>query len=169
MRRQENAMTRNSYFAAAAIALFVTAACGTGGGGGTGSSVVVPGQGALAVAVDPNPIIATRVSGDTYDFPFRVNISNPGTLAVNIERVTLDVVGPGGIGLHRETMDRTEIERRGYPTIVAAGQTLTYAFNPRQSVPTDAIFSSIAADISAVAVDTAGSRVTARMRVTVRR
>lgn len=143
-------------------------ACATGDRG-----VSTPGElpvgGALAVEISPNPIIARNVAGDTYDFPFEVRISNPGTLPVAIDRVTMDVVAVGGVRVYSTSMTAAEIARRGYPTQVGAGETLRYQFSPRENVDDERLFSAVSAEIQAVGRDTAGKTVTARTSVSVRR
>ena len=128
-----------------------------------------PGHGGLAIAVVPNPIVATRVSGDTYDFPFEVRVSNPGTLPVTVREVQIDVTALGGIPVYSDTQTRTDIEAYGYPTEVAPGQTLSYEFTPRKEVPDDRLFDGVSALLTATGTDTSGKEVIASVRVSVTR
>src|SRR5690242_14919208 len=78
----------------------------------------VPGHGAISIRIDPNPIVATNVRGDTYDFPFEVIVRETGGRAVNIQRVTATVRGPGGFALGNESWSAEKIHDMGYPTSV---------------------------------------------------
>jgi hypothetical protein len=127
-----------------------------------------PGQGAIALVIVPNPIVAERVSGSRYDFPFEVRISNPGSLPVTLEEIRIDVTALGGVRIHSDTMDATEIARRGYPTRIAAGETLSYHFSPRQDVPDDRLFSGVSALLTASGRDSSGKGLSASLSVSVR-
>lgn len=129
----------------------------------------VPGQGALAIAIVPNPIVATRVSGDVYDFPFEVRVSNPGSLPVTIDEVRIEVTALGGIPIHSESKSAADIQNLGYPTQVRAGETLSYRFAPRKEVPSERLFDSVSALLTAYGTDSSGLEVSASSRVSVTR
>ena len=130
---------------------------------------IEPGQGALSLAIDPNPIVAVRVSGDTYRFPFDIRISNPGILPVQIEEVGMEVTALGGLPVHSESMTASEIEARGYPSRLAAGETLSYHFEPTEEVPDDRIFGGVSAVLTVTGGDSSGKRITSSERVSVTR
>lgn len=125
--------------------LVLLAACGGGSSPGPRS---VPGHGAISVAVEPNPIVATRVSGDTYDFPFEVVVRETGGRAVNVTRVTVNVTALGGISVHRESWDADRIRSTGHNTSVPANGEVRYRFSPRKEVPDDRLFGSVSAQRS---------------------
>ena len=60
----------------------------------------------------PNPIVARKVSGSTYEFPFDVSIRETGGRAVTINSVSLDVYAPGGIRLGSDTYDAARTQQR---------------------------------------------------------
>ncbi len=142
------------------------AACGGGPQSGVTS---VPGQGAIAVSVDPNPIVATRVSGNTYDFPFDVVVRETGGRAVTITRVSATVFGPGGITFTRESWDTNQIRALGYDPQLGPRSERRYRFAPRKEVPDDRLFGNISAELRVDAVDDTGVATNASTVVTVRR
>lgn len=156
-------MIRNSI---AAFALVVLTACGGGPQTGTSS---VPGHGAVAIQIVPNPIVAQRVSGETYDFPFDVVVSETGGQSIRVTRVSATVFAPGGISLGEESWDASRIESMGYSTNVPARGELRYHFAPRKRVPDDRLFGGVSAELRVDAVDQSGSPTSARTTVTVRR
>ena len=68
----------------------------------------------------PNPIVATKVSGNTYDFPFEVVVRETGGHPVDISRVSAEVYALGGIRIAEESYDAAKIRSLGYGTRVAA-------------------------------------------------
>lgn len=129
----------------------------------------VPGQGAVAIQIVPNPIVARQVSGDTYDFPFEVIVRETGGRAVQIQRVTATVRGPGGFALANESWDAERIRSMGYDTRVGANGELRYRFSPRKSVPDDRLFGGVSADLRVEAIDEGANPTTASTNVTVTR
>lgn len=148
------------------IAAVVVAGCA--GGGGT-SSRSQPGHGAISLQIVPNPIIATRVSGETYDFPFEVVIRETGGRPVDITRVSADVYALGGIRIADESYDAEKIRSLGYSTSIPANGEARYRFAPRRSVPDDRLFSSVSATLRVEARDDTGAATSAQTEVTVRR
>jgi hypothetical protein len=128
-----------------------------------------PGQAALQLVVEPNPIMARRVSGNTYDFPFVIELREVNGVAVTIESVSMDVIALGNVRVHREHYDREQIRQRGYPDAIPAGGVIRYEMSPRRDVPDDRLFSSVHAEIRVEAIDANGTRIAARQNVTVRR
>lgn len=149
-----------------AAALLLLVSCGGGPRSGVSS---VPGQGAITVQVTPNPIVAQRVSGDTYDFPFDIVVRETGGRAVNVTRVTVTVYGPGGLSLGSETWDADQIRARGHNTGIGANAEVRYHFAPRKSVPDDRLFGGISAELRVDAVDDTGAATNARTVVTITR
>lgn len=139
------------------------------GGSGGSPTAPPPGQGALSLTIVPNPIIAQRVSGDTYDFPFEVVIRETGGRPVEITRVSADVYALGGIRLANESYDANRIRSLGYATSVPANGELRYRFAPRKNVPDDRLFGSVTARLRVDGTDDNGTPVVATTEVTVRR
>jgi hypothetical protein len=131
--------------------------------------VAAPGHGAISIEIVPNPIVATKVSDDTYEFLFEVVVRESGGHTVNVNRVTADVTALGAIHVANESYDAAHIRALGYATSVPAGGTLRYKFNPRRSVPDDRLFGGVAAEITVYATDDTGQATIARTTVTVRR
>ena len=133
------------------------------------TSPVRTGQGSLSITVSPNPIRAQKVTGDVYDFPFDIIVTETGGANVTIDRVSVDVSALGGLNVYSESYDRAEIERRGFSTRVPARGEVRYSFKPRKDVTDDRLFSAVEADLSVSGTDASGLRTTARTSVTVRR
>jgi hypothetical protein len=148
------------------LALVGLSACTSGGGG---STPVVTGHGALSISVSPNPIIARKVSGSIYDFPFTLVVREVGGLAVRIDSVSIDVDVLGGLRIYSQSFDAAELTRRNLPTYLGTGAELRYQFKPRRDVTDDRLFSSVSAELTIRATDAAGAAVTARSTVTVQR
>jgi hypothetical protein len=129
----------------------------------------VPGAGAVGIAIVPNPIVATRVDGNTFDFPFEVVVRETGGRPITVTRVTAEVFAPGGISLGRETWDADRIRSMGYGVAVNPNGELRYRFNPRKEVPDDRLFGSINAELKVDAVDDQGTAASASTRVTITR
>lgn len=137
--------------------------------GSTDGVTSIPGRGAIAIQVVPNPIVATQVSGDTYDFPFEVVVRETGGRPVNVQSVSINVTGPLGINLHNETWDAARIRSLGYDTALGRNSELRFRFTPRKEVPDDRLFSSVGAELRVEAVDDGGVSTSATTSVTVRR
>lgn len=148
------------------LLLLVTIACQSGS---SDAVTAAPGHGAVAIQVVPNPIVATRVSGDTYDFPFEVVVRETGGRPITITRVSADVVGPGGLNLGSESWDAARIQSMGYSTSVGANSEVRYRFTQRKSVPDERLFSAVEARLRVEAVDDTGQTTSATTTVTVRR
>ena len=154
-------------FAVAATVLLVCA-CSTGRPGATQTSSV-PGHGAIALSVVPNPIVAQKVSGTTYDFPFDVIMRETGGHPVAINRVTADIYAVGGVKIGSDSYDAAKIQSLGYATSIAANGELRYHFAPRKSVQDDRLFGSVYGDVRVDATDETGTATSATVRVTVTR
>lgn len=115
-----------------------------------------PGNGAVALSIEPNPIVAKLVSGTTYDFPVEVIVRETGGHAVDVREVTVLVRGPGGFPLGAEEWDAEAIRKMGYATTIPANGELRYRFAPRKSVPDDRLFGNVTAELRVDAVDTKG-------------
>ena len=133
------------------------------------SSTAIPGRGSITIQVEPNPIVATKVSGDTYDFPFEVVVRETGGRPVTINRVSVTVFAPGGFAVHRENWDAERIRSMGYGTALAANGELRYRFAPRKAVPDERLFDGVTAELRVNAVDDSGTPTEATTNVTVRR
>jgi hypothetical protein len=146
------------------LSLILTGACQSGPQSRTSAT---PGQGAVAIQVVPNPIVAQRVSGETFDFPFEVILRESGGRPITVNRVTATVHGPGGLQLSRESWDADKIRSMGYSVDVGAGGEVRYRFAPRQKVPDDRLFGSVSAELRVDATDDSGAPTNARTVVTV--
>lgn len=155
-------------FAVVATFLLVTAACSTPRAG-TQNDVSVPGHGAITLTIAPNPVVAQKVSGSTYDFPFDVIVRETGGHPVTINRVTATIYGVGGIQLASESYDAARINSLGYSTSVPANGELRYHFAPRRDVKDDRLFGGIYGDVRADATDDTGTATSATTRITVTR
>jgi len=147
--------------------LLLLAACSSGSQpGGTTS---VPGQGAISVTVEPNPIRATQVSGDTYDFPFEVVIRETGGRPLNVTRVSVNVTALGGLSVHRESWDAERIRSMNQSTAIGARSEVRYRFAPRKDVPDERLFGGVNAQLTVDAIDDTGAQTSASTTVTVTR
>ncbi|HET7437682.1 MAG TPA: hypothetical protein VFN10_23455 [Thermoanaerobaculia bacterium] len=151
-----------------ALAFVFAAAC-AGGGGSSSGPATVPGQGAITISINPNPIHAVNVSGTTYDFPFDVIVRETGGRPVEITRVSAEVIGPLGVSLATESYDAARITQLGFSTHVPANSELRYHFAPRKAVPDDRLFGSVSADLRVEAHDDNGAPATASTNVTISR
>src|SRR5216683_5376475 len=100
------------------IPIFLLAAACATPKPGTGSSSSVPGHGAISIQIIPNPIVATRVSGNTYEFPFEVVVRETGGRTVNVDRVRADVYAIGGVRVASESYNTADIQNLGYSTTI---------------------------------------------------
>lgn len=147
--------------------LLVAAACSTGPGNDVPSTT--PGRGAVAIEIIPNPIVATHISGERYEFPLEVVVRETGGRPVTVTRVTASVKGPGGFTVGGDSWDAAKIRSMGYGTTVNANGELRYRFTPRENVPDERLFGSVIAELRVDAVDDAGGETSATTTVTVRK
>jgi hypothetical protein len=148
------------------IVLAALAACQSGPQDGVTS---VPGHGAIAIQVVPNPIVATQVQGNTYDFPFEVVVRETAGRPVTINRVGVRVFFAGGLTLHEETWEASRIQSMGFPTQLSGHGETRYRFAPRKEVPDDRLFGGVSAELRVEATDDTGTATSASTSVTVRR
>ena len=136
--------------------------------GGRGpSNVSVAGHGALSISISPNPVVAKKVSGSTYEFPFDVVLRETGGHPVDVDRVTANVFALGGIQIATETYDAARITSLGYSPHIPANGELHYHFDQRRDVTNDLLFQGVSADIRVDAHDETGTATTAGTRVSV--
>ena len=126
-------------------------------------------HGAISIEVVPNPIVATRVSGNTYDFPFDVAVRETGGRAVTISRVSATVYSPAGVKLGDESWGGARIAAAGYSTNVPGNAELRYHFTPRKSVADERLFSSVRAEVRVDAYDETATPTSATIVITVTR
>ena len=145
--------------------LLLLAACG-----GSQQPAVrsVPGHGAISVEIVPNPVVARRVSGDTYDLPFEVVVRETGGRPVEISEVSATATIPGGLTFDLESWDAARIQSMGYKTTVPANGTLRYRFTPRREVP-EAVFGGVTARLLVEGRDDTGTATSATTTVSVTR
>ena len=139
------------------------------GGRGSAGNTSVGSHGAITVQILPNPIVATRVSGSMYDFPFEVVLRETGGHPVDLERVTASVFALGGIPVGTETYDAAKIASLGYSARVPANGELRYRLKPRRDVINELLFQGVSADIRIDGRDDTGTPAQAATRVTVNR
>lgn len=144
--------------------LFVVAACSSGSGSGVTS---VPGHGAVAVQVQPNPIVAHAVSGETYEFPFDVVVRETAGHPITITSVSVNVQGPGGISLGSENWSADQIRALGYDVTIGPNGERKLHFSPRKSVPDERLFGGVSADLRVDAVDDTQTATNATTNVTI--
>jgi hypothetical protein len=128
----------------------------------------VPGQGAVAIEVIPNPIVATPASGDMYDFPFEVVVRETGGRAVTVQRVTA-TVSFSGLTLGQESWDAARIRSMGYDPTIGPNSERRYRFSPRREVSDDRLFGGVQAELKVEATDDTGAATSATTVVSVRR
>lgn len=148
--------------------VLLAAACSTPKPG-TGSTSSVPGHGAISIQIIPNPIVARRVSGNTYDFPFEVMVRETGGRMVNVDRVRADVYAIGGIRVTSQSYSAADIQSLGYSTAIPANGTLRYRFTPRTSVADERLFGGVYVELHVEATDDTGTPTRATTTVTVTR
>ncbi len=146
--------------------LATLAACQSGPRDGVTS---VPGHGAISIQVVPNPIVATQVSGNTYDFPFEVVVRETAGRPVNVNRVSVRVFFAGGLTLYEEAWDAARIQSMGFSTQLSGHGEARYRFAPRKEVPDDRLFSGVSAELRVEGTDDTGTATSASTSVTVRR
>lgn len=148
------------------LILIIVAACSSGP---RDTVTAAPGHGAISIQVVPNPIVATHVSGDTYDFAFDVVVRETGGRPVTINRVTATVFAPGGFNVGEESWNADKIRALGFSTTINAHGELRYRFTPRKEVPDERLFGGITAELKVDGVDDTGTATNASTRVTVRK
>lgn len=126
-------------------------------------------RGALRISVDPNPIVAISVSGETYEFPFTIRLTETGGATVTVERVGIDVLTVGGLKVYSTELTSAEIDRRGYSRTIAPHGEVRYSMRPRQQVPDERLFTSVWAELWAEGRDAGGHAISTRTRVTLTR
>ncbi len=119
----------------------------------------------LTLRVTPNPIVATPLDGDRYQFDFELEIREEGGSDVTIDRVSADVVAFGGLRIASRKMDAAEIARRGYATSVGAKRSVRYVFSQKHDVPDDRLLESVKAELLIEGTDALGNPTTARASV----
>ena len=144
--------------------LFLLAACASSQPG----TRAVPGHGAISVEIVPNPVVARRVSGETYDLPFEVVVRETGGRPVEITEVSATATIPGGLTFDLESWDAARIQSMGYKTTVPANGTLRYRFTPRRDVP-EAVFGGVTARLLVEGRDDTGTETSATTTVSVTR
>ncbi len=149
-----------------ALAL-VLAACGGSGGGS--SMHATPGHGAISVQVNPNPIVATNGSGNTYNFPFEVVVRETGGRPITVTRISANVLFGGGLSIGSESWDEAQIRAMGYDPNIPANGEVRYRFNPRREVPSASLFNGVSAELRIEARDDTGTATNATTTVTVTR
>ena len=149
----------------AILALLIAAACSTSA---PTTPPPVAGHGAVTIEVLPNPIVATPVSGNMYQFPFEVLVRETGGRAVTVQRVTATVQF-GALTLARETYDTAQIRAMGHDPELAPHSQVRFRFNQKREVPDERLFSGVSAELRVDATDDAGTPINATTVVTVRR
>ena len=118
-------------------------------------STSTPGHGAITLTITPNPVVATNVGGNTYEFPIDVVIKETGGHPVTIDRVTANVFAAGGIPVATESYDAAKIQSLG--------------FVPRKDVPDERLFTSVYGDIRVEGMDDNGTRTSTTTTITLKK
>jgi hypothetical protein len=134
-------------------ALLLIAACA----GVAPESVSLPVRGQIELEIQPNPVRARRVAGDTWTFPFEVVLREVGGVEVEIEEIRAAVT-IAGIAVLTQVVDPEEAERRGYDMTLDAGGVLHAGFSPTRQVPDPRLLEMARAELTVVAVDRYGRR-----------
>jgi len=150
-------------FGAPALALFLCF-CASGRGP---TNTSTPGHGALTIAINPNPIVAHKISGTTYDFSFDVVLRETGGHPVDVDRVSATVLALGGIEVASETYDASRIRSLGFSTRIAPNAEVRYHFSEKRDVQNDLLFNGVSADVRVDGHDDANTPTTAATRVSV--
>jgi hypothetical protein len=124
-------------------------------------------RGVLQIVVEPNPIVAIPVEGDTWQFPITLRIREIGGTSVEIERVGVDVFAVGGLKVYSTTLDQAEIDARGFSRQLPPNGEIRYRLTPRQKIPDARLFSSVVAELWVEATDAGGATPSTRTRVSV--
>lgn len=125
-------------------------------------------KGRLVLEVDPNPIVATRISDKTWEFPFDIVMREAGGVDLQIESFTIDVYVLGAIHVFSAPYEGSMITQKGYPDRIEAGQFHRFQFRIRRAVPNDILFKGAYADVTAQTLDAMGNRAETKLRVGVR-
>ena len=132
-------------------------------------STSTPGHGAIKLTITPNPVIATNVGGNTFEFPIDVVVRETGGHPVTIERVTANVFTAGGIQVASESYDAAKIQSLGFATAIQAKGELHYHFVPRKDVPDERLFSSVYGDVRVEGIDDNGARTSTTTTITLKK
>jgi len=125
-------------------------------------------RGQLSFDIYPNPIIARRVEGNVYEFPFEVSVREVGGVDVEIVGLQVDVFFLSGVRIFSQPYGPEELSRRQLPTRIPAGSNIQYSFSPRREVPSETLIRGVSAEIILEGIDAQGRSTEARTRVTVR-
>jgi hypothetical protein len=124
-------------------------------------------RGVLQIVVEPNPIVAIPVEGDTWQFPITLRIRELGGADVEIERVGVDVFAVAGLKVYSTTLDQGDIDARGFTRRLPANGEIRYRITPRQKIPDARLFSSVVAELWVEGTDARGATPSTRTRVSV--
>lgn len=147
----------------ALLILLLTVACS-----GTTEVLDDSRRGQLSFDIYPNPILARRVEGNIYEFPFDVSVREVGGVDVEIVGLQVDVFFLSGVRIFSQPYGPDELSRRQLPTKVLAGSNLQYSFSPRREIGSEILIRGISAEIIVEGIDAQGRATEARTRVTVR-
>jgi hypothetical protein len=147
--------------------LLLSAACATQDADTQPSAL--PGHGAIAMTIVPNPIVATSLGGDMYEFPFEIVVRETGGHPVRITSVSTDVYALGAMRVASESYDTAKINSLGYATSLPAQGELRYAFRPRKQVTDERLFGGVTAEVQVDAVDDTGTSASTSTTVSIRR
>jgi hypothetical protein len=134
-----------------------------------GTTKTTSGRGAIKLTVTPNPVVASNVGGNTYEFPFDVVVKETGGHPVTVERVTANVFTAGGIPVATESYDAAKIQSLGFATAIQSKGEIHYHFAPRKDIADERLFSSVYGDIRVEGIDDNGSRTTTTTTITLKK
>lgn len=136
---------------------------------GTTQSSSQPGHGAISMTVVPNPIVATSLGGNMYEFAFQVVLRETGGHPVNIMKVSTDVYALGSVHVASDSYDAAKLNSLGYSTSLPANGERRYALRPRKEVTDERLFGGVTAQMRVDATDDAGTPTSATTTVSVRK
>ena len=151
-RRTPNRVSSRAVPRLLAVLLLVSACAGV-----VPESVSVPARGQIELEIQPNPVLARRVEGETWTFPFEVVLREAGGVDIEIEEIRAAVT-IAGVAVFTQVVDPEEAERRGYDMTLEAGGVLHARFSPTRRVPDSRLLEMARAELTVVAIDRYGRR-----------
>lgn len=143
---------------------FVLLLGGCSGDGEELKTISQPGHGAVAIAVQPNPIVVRPAGGEHHDVVFDVLVTETAGYAVEVQQLVLHVqfAGANAYTLHYGVLD---LQARGPTTSIPARGQVSFHFDARTRIPSKFALGALSGDISVVASDAAGAQAVAQIGI----
>jgi hypothetical protein len=129
-------------------------------------AVSEPGHGRVSVAVEPNPIVAKRISDDLIGLPFDVVVTETAGVPVDVQKLVLNV-SLAGASVYSLTFTAEDLRKAGQSTTVPGSGSVRFAFHPKTRKD-DRILGSASGEVTVVAVDGTSALALAATGVSVR-